>query len=83
MLQGAARAQDDVAAFAVTFDKALTAMLGDPNEPGLSVAIFLKCDDSGWRTSSCNAARQAVHDAVWAHHHHRRRPRRPVRSPPW
>ncbi|WP_433121983.1 DEAD/DEAH box helicase family protein [Micromonospora sp. CA-246542] len=65
-LQGAARAQDDIATFAVTFDKVLTAMLGDPNEPGLSVAIFLKCDDPGWRASFFNAARQAVHDAVRA-----------------
>ncbi|GAA2224127.1 helicase-related protein [Micromonospora olivasterospora] len=65
-LQAAARAQEDVAAFAVTFDKALTAMLGDPNEPNLSVAIFLKCDDVDWRASMFNAARQAVHDLVRA-----------------
>ncbi|GIJ40540.1 DEAD/DEAH box helicase family protein [Micromonospora andamanensis] len=65
-LQAAARAQDDVAAFAGTFDKALTAMLGDPDQPNLSVAIFLKCDDPDWRTSLFNAARQAVHDTVRA-----------------
>jgi N12 class adenine-specific DNA methylase len=65
-LQAAARDQDDVAAFADVFDKALTAMLGDPNEPNLSVAIFLKCDDSDWRANLFDAARRAVHDAVRA-----------------
>jgi N12 class adenine-specific DNA methylase len=65
-LQGVARAQDDVATFGVTFDKALTSMLGDPNEPSLSVAIFLKCDAPDWRSSLFNAARQAVHGTVRA-----------------
>ncbi|MEV5446861.1 hypothetical protein AB0N23_30595, partial [Streptomyces sp. NPDC052644] len=62
-VQAAARAQDDVAAFAATFDRALTTMLGDPNEPNLSVAIFLKCDDSDWRASLFNAA---LKPATWA-----------------
>ncbi|MEV4773081.1 DEAD/DEAH box helicase family protein [Micromonospora humida] len=65
-VQAAARAQDDVAAFAATFDRALTTMLGDPNEPNLSVAIFLRCDDPDWRASLFNAARQAVHHMIRA-----------------
>lgn len=65
-LQAAARTHDDPAAFAAPFDKALTTMLGDPNEPNLSVAIFLKCDDPDWRERLFTAARQAVHDTIRA-----------------
>ncbi|MDG4785404.1 hypothetical protein O7626_05560 [Micromonospora sp. WMMD1102] len=41
-------------------------MLGDPDQPSLSVAIFLKCDDADWRASMFNAARHAVHDTIRA-----------------
>jgi hypothetical protein len=43
-------------------DKALAAMLGDPNEPNL-LAIFFKCDEAAWRASLFNAAHRTVHDS--------------------
>lgn len=62
-LQAAARTQE-IADFSPTFDKTLTRALGDPGDPHMAVAVLLKCDNPGWRSTLFAAAGHAVHRTV-------------------